>query len=364
MTENDAFLADICEHPDDDAPRLVYADWLEEHGDQGRADFIRAQCADPRRVVDGDDPRTRPWAGKLARWCERWSFRRGFVEAIDVDARRFLARAEEVFRLAPVRFVRLEGLRSDDLAAIAALPSLGRLAVLEAPGNYRHAGCRKLFASPHLANLRGLAVQEAPFGAAGLAALLDALALTGLTHLDLGGTGVGDAGVELLSRSDKCDNLVALDLRGNGLTARAIRALDRSPHLGKLRRLGLWYNRLGDEGLAEFIRLPLFARLTHLSLGNNGFTAHGLRALAAAPALASVRTLWLGVDRYGAPGIVVLVRSPHLHREARLGIWLNHNLSERVKEEARGRFGDRVSFDDPGEAWEADPSVGWPLWQP
>jgi uncharacterized protein (TIGR02996 family) len=45
MTHEDAFLADILEHPADDTPRLVYADWLEEHGQAERAEFIRVQCA-------------------------------------------------------------------------------------------------------------------------------------------------------------------------------------------------------------------------------------------------------------------------------------------------------------------------------
>ncbi len=38
-----AFLADICQHPADDTPRLIYADWLEDHGDHDRANFIRQQ---------------------------------------------------------------------------------------------------------------------------------------------------------------------------------------------------------------------------------------------------------------------------------------------------------------------------------
>jgi uncharacterized protein (TIGR02996 family) len=33
MDMHQAFLADIAAHPEDDAPRLIYADWLEEHGD-------------------------------------------------------------------------------------------------------------------------------------------------------------------------------------------------------------------------------------------------------------------------------------------------------------------------------------------
>src|SRR5262245_56805489 len=43
-----ASLLSACkETPDDDAPRLVLADWLEEHGDEegrARAEFVRVQC--------------------------------------------------------------------------------------------------------------------------------------------------------------------------------------------------------------------------------------------------------------------------------------------------------------------------------
>jgi uncharacterized protein (TIGR02996 family) len=45
MTHEDAFLQDILEHPADDAPRLIFADWLEENGNSERAEFIRVQCA-------------------------------------------------------------------------------------------------------------------------------------------------------------------------------------------------------------------------------------------------------------------------------------------------------------------------------
>src|SRR2546421_120543 len=44
MTPDEAFLEDICAHAEDDAPRLIYADWLEEHGQPDRAEFIRVQC--------------------------------------------------------------------------------------------------------------------------------------------------------------------------------------------------------------------------------------------------------------------------------------------------------------------------------
>src|SRR4051812_26564817 len=92
-----AFLSAIREAPEDDAPRLVYADWLEDQGDLHRAEFIRLQCRLAR--VEPDDPDRREleeplWAMERehgARWAAalpplrgiEWAiYRRGFVEII------------------------------------------------------------------------------------------------------------------------------------------------------------------------------------------------------------------------------------------------------------------------------------------
>jgi uncharacterized protein (TIGR02996 family) len=39
-----AFIRAILDAPDDDVPRLVYADWLDERGDAARSEFVRVQC--------------------------------------------------------------------------------------------------------------------------------------------------------------------------------------------------------------------------------------------------------------------------------------------------------------------------------
>src|SRR5437588_12608417 len=102
-TMNDAaFLADICANPDDDTPRLVYADWLEDHGDSERAEFIRTQIryvqiehylpeshrlyARQKELVERH---REEWLGPLARIHdpavspeELWTFVRGFVEEV------------------------------------------------------------------------------------------------------------------------------------------------------------------------------------------------------------------------------------------------------------------------------------------
>jgi uncharacterized protein (TIGR02996 family) len=52
MNERAALLRAICETPDDDTPRLVFADWLQEHGEEERAEFIRVQCEAARLAAD------------------------------------------------------------------------------------------------------------------------------------------------------------------------------------------------------------------------------------------------------------------------------------------------------------------------
>lgn len=44
MTEREALWAAVLAAPDDDTPRLVYADRLEEDGERERAEFVRLQC--------------------------------------------------------------------------------------------------------------------------------------------------------------------------------------------------------------------------------------------------------------------------------------------------------------------------------
>ena len=46
--ERKAFLKALKKNEDDVTTRLVYADWLDEHGDADRAEFIRLQCAAAR----------------------------------------------------------------------------------------------------------------------------------------------------------------------------------------------------------------------------------------------------------------------------------------------------------------------------
>src|SRR5436190_23323997 len=100
VTQDDAFLQAILEDPDDDTPRLIYADWLEERG-APRGEFIRVQCE--LATLEPDSPRRRilearerhllaahrtDWLGPIREMANEWVFRRGFVESVKLDESR------------------------------------------------------------------------------------------------------------------------------------------------------------------------------------------------------------------------------------------------------------------------------------
>jgi uncharacterized protein (TIGR02996 family) len=132
VTHDDAFLADVLATPLDDAPRLIYADWLEDAGTPDRAEFIRVQCEwaamsgclftteDDGNGDPGGWPCRCPWHVLHRRQRELlahrsaadWTppalrpfsvaFRRGFVESVTLTADNFLEHASALFAGAPL----------------------------------------------------------------------------------------------------------------------------------------------------------------------------------------------------------------------------------------------------------------------
>ena len=93
-----AFLQDAKEHPEQDAPRLALADWIDEHGDPARAEFVRLGCAlapGARPPLAGED-RDRAlrrqqellarfgggWLGPLWPWGVGQAWHRGLLSAL------------------------------------------------------------------------------------------------------------------------------------------------------------------------------------------------------------------------------------------------------------------------------------------
>lgn len=72
--EYQAMLAGIRAVPDDDLPRLVLADWLEEHGEAERAEFVRVQCelAKTAGFIQSNTDQTRWVCDSCGSWESDW----------------------------------------------------------------------------------------------------------------------------------------------------------------------------------------------------------------------------------------------------------------------------------------------------
>jgi uncharacterized protein (TIGR02996 family) len=337
-----AFLRAISEALDDDAPRLVYADWLQDNGDADRAHLIRAQCAAER--LDEADPRRAAlnaesnellrahrdrWVAELPRlpgiaWDAPGFFERGFIEDIGPTYAAFESAAEEIRRAIPLRRVRMmSGLNDRTLPEARCLAGLWQLRLCGRVGDRT---VRALARCPHLRDLRVLEVQHKGLGPAAARALAGSRPLAGLTQLYLGDNpALGTEGVSALADSVHLTRLTYLDLGGaRGGDAGAER-LAAWPGLGRLEWLDLGANDLTDTGLVALAGSGRLAGLRLLRLSRNRLTAAGLDALARTP-LGDLQELWLDTCPIGDDGLRALAGAPAF-RPRKLELW-NCGLSD------------------------------------
>ncbi|MFY1635093.1 hypothetical protein ACN27F_17770 [Solwaraspora sp. WMMB335] len=150
--------------------RLRYADAIEPT-DPDHAELIRAQIAYDRakiasspiapelsRRMHGLAVKLEPRLGAgIADLVDDWGVRRGFAEFIELPGADFLDQGADIYRRVPVRHVWLTDVTPDLVGAIAASPLLARLTSLGLNNNpIGDDGLRTLLASPHLRRLRWL----------------------------------------------------------------------------------------------------------------------------------------------------------------------------------------------------------------
>jgi uncharacterized protein (TIGR02996 family) len=301
MTPEDAFLRDIIEHPDDDAPRLVYADWLDEHGEGERAGFIRTQI-ELARLPEGDDreeelrrrdgyllfKQQQAWRQRLRTGNTELKLARGFVEGVELTASSWLQQGKRILAATPLRTLEVR--------------DMGK-------------ALTRFLAAPTLARIRRLVLNGNELGDAGGQAVAGCAHLANLSELHLTRNAIGPLGAQALAASPHLANLTVLDLSGNAIDAEGARVLAGSPHLKRLRVLHLGSNGIGDAGATALAESANLAGVVELTLFANGIGAGGARAL---------------------------VRSPHLQNVQK--IYLDHNkLDKRVRKELEGKWGERVS---------------------
>jgi uncharacterized protein (TIGR02996 family) len=234
-------LRAVLDAPEDDAPRLRFADWLSAGGRADRAEFIRlqielARLEDAAEAGAGPTEEEERLEARIEELLDEHAWHLGFPEIPGIDwgggphhgfergfmarltaegAGAFRSRMGEAFAVAPIAEVKIDGADDDALAAVALSPHLGRLRGLRLTyGEVGDAGAMALAASPHAAGLRMLCFFACKVGPAGAAALAGSPHLAGLRELTLNACPIGEEGARAVLGSSTLASLELVDLRG------------------------------------------------------------------------------------------------------------------------------------------------------
>ncbi len=273
MPDEQGFLAAIREAPDDDTPRLIYADWLDDRGEADRAEFIRVQCEaerlpefDPRKVELDERwrrllaARESDWLGPVGVHLREPEFPprylRGMLNAVALSASAFLEHADTFFKTHPVQTIQIDeiGDQGPLLAESHSLSLIRRLIL--GYDNLTAAQVSPMILSPHLSNLRQFFFGANPVGTEGIRVLTGATHLQHLTGLLLSRCGIGANGAEALAECGHLNSLTHLELAENNLGSIGVEMLTVSKRLTHLECLGLDANGISDAGVRALAIAP------------------------------------------------------------------------------------------------------------
>ena len=208
MPSDADFVRAVLRDPDADEPRLAYAAWLAQRNDP-LADFIRVQMqlAEAFRAHGNVGKWSGPYKASKAyiekhgaRWrlpleslvaegvVRELEFYRGFVEHVSMDAHAFLAHADRVFAVAPVRHLTLTGVTAAPQALAA--PAMERMVSLSLRSAGIDASAIAILAgSPNSHRLAWLDLWNNVIGIAGLEAICSSRHLRALVYVGLSSDG-------------------------------------------------------------------------------------------------------------------------------------------------------------------------------
>jgi uncharacterized protein (TIGR02996 family) len=344
-----ALLSACKEQPQEDTPRLVLGDWLEEHGEPERAELVRVQCRLARSEEGPDWPALQARERELLRQSHQtllaplgrpgWYYRlrRGLVR---LDARGNKASVKALLALAQteawawVEHLSLTGMTPKAMADLAGSPILAEVRELGAgpPGadevarvvasTPAFAGLRSLSlgrsftregaaiaGAAHLAGLVELDLRDSEMGVEGLRLLLDSPHLPRVGKLSLYDCKLGPGAARALAETSGMPALESVDLSDNDLGPEGARALADCAR-ESLCELDVYHNALGDEGVLTLAATTALPGLRALDLYDNNLGDAGLRALAGSDLLGRLTFLSLGGNPITVRGVAALVGSP------------------------------------------------------
>jgi uncharacterized protein (TIGR02996 family) len=347
---DEGFFHALQQEPEDDALRLVYADFLDDRGDEAsaaHAELIRVQVelASLSPLIQGAAEHVtnqterqnellarwqRVWLGRWAEALQGWTFRRGLVEAVQADASVFLDNADSLFAEWPTLTAAKLTRAGDLLPELASSPWLAHLRGLDLSNNgIDSVALEHLTASRYICLLEALDLSDNPIGPRGAGLLATIRSADDLSELHLARCGLWHEGMMafLGNQTNKPARWRRLDLSGNGLSRNALVRLADSAIMRNLESLDLSGNPLGDNGASVLADSPNTAGLIDLGLCHTGTGDVETAALAGSQNVPNLRSLDLRCHRcmwqqnregQDVGGIAELARSPLLGQLRRL----------------------------------------------
>ncbi len=221
-------LQAIVENPEDDTPRLVYADWLEENGDPERAEFIRVQCdlarlprhdpAYPELLAREEEllaEHKKKWAEPMTPYCRKFTFDRGFPDHISLSLYGFDQHLNDILTVTPVSSMRLRACEKPYERVTD------------------HAGFR---------HVRTLNLDQCKLSPPFFKILASSPNSSGLRELILANNNAKSKGLKYLLDSEHLSNLESLDLRGCKLKKDSFQVMADAPRFQQIRNIRVYTN--------------------------------------------------------------------------------------------------------------------------
>ena len=288
MDQRDAFFQAILEDPDDDATRLIFADWLEEQNDP-LGEFIHVQFAlrdmptyDARRpqfeererellVLHQDE-----WTASIRRFRARFvpEFQRGFPYRVPLG---IWHEAEQLVRAAPIQALSFDDYweyrPQDSLEQALARPAFAQIRELDCGSRVR-TDLQALVEAPNAENLRMLSLDPEQWRQQEAKLLAEASFAPQLERLVLGSSYIAsnshlcaeDGVIGRLFRRSTFRKLNSLELRTARFRIDEAEALASSPMLKNVESLTISKVGLEPEVMAAFVSGEGVERLRHLDL--------------------------------------------------------------------------------------------------
>jgi uncharacterized protein (TIGR02996 family) len=358
-TEDRLFLYEILTNRNDDLPRLIFADWLEEQGDQ-RAELIRVQCelaqlrgqrSGRERLIqrehqllaenhavwlqtvellaprDVEKPRESEWAPLPDVVISRSRPVRGFIDSVRLP--------DQIERLEPVLEHR---------------QSLGPLVLCCEVVDQRETACSVQLQQclPLLRGIPALSIVSSSGDEHCLPSVATAEEAESLVWLQLCGIKATEAGMQALANAPR-QRLGWLSFRKAALPTRLIEMLTSGPAFEQLRTLILAQVRI-TQAAARSLGRAAMPNLRELDLADTQFSNKSLRFLSRSQQLPQLTRLNLAGNELTDDAAGILMDAPLFNQLE----WLNlcrNPIGDRTGELLRNHFGDVVHLGTTHSNW-------------